>query len=529
MGKVLRDGDWLAAVGSQEYAEYLKAARNRFLAHESATVKQVKGVYERVARQLRREIEDVAPGTLRRGHMMALAKKLEQAGDTLNRDMLNVMYAGIKLSTESAVSGSQQLSLEVLGDLFDKASIRAMFASINEQAVVAVLSRTRHDGLKVSDRIWRVSRNARNALTKIVEDGVTRGLDSRVLARQVQQYLQSGVWTALKDETRRRLGVSRDVSMEAMRLAVTELHHAFHEGAVLSYRATPSYDGVYWRLSANHPHPDICDRYASHGGNGFWKAGDEPAKPHPWCRCVIVPKLEDTNQFVQRLRQWAQDPQSQPDIESWYSGVREWLPRPRQFYPVSRHVQEKPRVSPFVNALLDVGVSDRAARTAEQLVEYLRELTVQHDVEYAAMVEIGSGEQVGKVLGGVNDSVNVGDHINLIQPGKQYLHIHTHPRSSSFSDADIALLVKYAIDVMIVSGKDGTKYVMAKRPGGVTADPSTVTRRYIETVNRLRPKYVEIYMTTRDEHSTWKEHSNEVWELIADELGLHYIRVLPEK
>ncbi|WP_051344090.1 hypothetical protein [Alicyclobacillus herbarius] len=242
---------------------------------------------------------------------------------------MSAIYSGIKLAAQDATDGAEQVALDVLKDVFDQASIKAMFASINEQAVLAVLSRTRNDGLKVSDRIWRTSQNARNALTKMVEDAVTRGLNSRVLGRQVQQYLQPGVWTAFKDETRRSLKVSRDISMEAMRLAVTELHHAFHEGAVQSYRATPSYEGVYWRLSSNHPHTDICDTYAPHDGNGFWKEGDEPSKPHPWCRCVIVPRLEDTDQFVQRLRQWVDNPQSQPDIESWYNGLpRSFLRRP---------------------------------------------------------------------------------------------------------------------------------------------------------------------------------------------------------
>ncbi|WP_067936381.1 hypothetical protein [Alicyclobacillus kakegawensis] len=331
MSKVISEREWYDLLPDRDYADSLMATRNRLAKQEVATVRQVKAVYTRVAKQLRAEIQQVTPGTLRAGHLTALAKKLEQAADTLNKDLLSAIYSGIKLAAQDATDGAEQVALDVLKDVFDTASVRAMFASINEQAVLAVLSRTRNDGLKVSDRIWRTSQSARNALTKMVEDAVTRGLNSRVLARQVQQYLQPGVWTAFKDETRRNLKVPRDVSMEAMRLAVTELHHAFHEGAVQSYRATPSYEGVYWRLSSNHPHTDICDTYATHDGNGFWKEGDEPSKPHPWCRCVIVPRLEDTAQFVQRLRQWTQDPQSQPDIEAWYTGLpRQFLRRPSQ-------------------------------------------------------------------------------------------------------------------------------------------------------------------------------------------------------
>ncbi|MGE5591417.1 MAG: hypothetical protein ACM3ZA_12500 [Bacillota bacterium] len=160
-------------------------------------------------------------------------------------------------------------------------------------------------------------------------DGVARGLDARRLARELEHYLRPGVHTALKAETRRRLKVSRDISMEAMRLAVTEMQNAFHEGSILANRAAPSYRGVYWRLSKSHPMPDICDDYARHNGDGYWSEGKEPAKPHPWCRCILIPAHEPPDQFVERLRQWMDKPGSQPDIERWYTGsAKRFMSRP---------------------------------------------------------------------------------------------------------------------------------------------------------------------------------------------------------
>jgi hypothetical protein len=373
LGKVLTPGEWYDLLPRKDYADYLMAARDRLTKQEAATTRQVKAVYTRVAKRLRAQIQDVTPGTLRAGHMTALAKKLELAADELNKGILDAVYAGIRLAVKEATDGAEQVALDVTKDVFDTAAVRAMFAAINEQAVLAVLARTRHDGLKVSDRIWRTSQSARAALTRIVEDAVAQGMNSRVLARYVQQYMQPGVWTSLKDETRQRLGVPRNISMEAMRLAVTELHHAFHEGALQSYRATPSYEGVYWRLSNSHPKPDICDTYATHGGNGFWKEGDEPSKPHPWCRCTVVPRLEDTDQFVRRLRQWADNPQSQPDIEAWYNGLpRQFLRRPGR---LDRTVQvsipglleqQRPSVPKYVQDALD-----RMARGTSTLADVL--------------------------------------------------------------------------------------------------------------------------------------------------------------
>lgn len=328
--KQLQQGknDWIGAAGNESYGRHLWEARQRFQRRETATRNQITDLYRRVAAQLRAEIENITPGTLRWAHLTALADSLEKAAGAINLNILDAITSGIRLAVEEASDGLEKVTEEILEGVFDKTEVKWLFADINQRAILTLLSRTKHDGLKLSDRVWRTSQDVRTALQKIVEDGVTRGLDSRKLAKQVQQYLQPGVWTVMKNETRRRLGVPKDVSYEAMRLARTEMNNAFHEGTINSYKAVPSAKGVYWRLSGSHPLPDVCDDYAAHNGNGFWPKGEEPAKPHPQCMCVILPAMEDTNEFKARLNQWIRDPTSQPDIEEWYSNARRFLSRP---------------------------------------------------------------------------------------------------------------------------------------------------------------------------------------------------------
>lgn len=328
MSNVIRQDDWERAARSQEFAEYIRRARERFERGEVVTVRKVRALYRRVAEQLRREIEQVTPGTLRHAHLTAMLEALNRAARTLNDELFAIVLYGIQLAVQEATGGAKQATMALTRDVFPVAGVAALFAAVNQRAVLAVLSRTYHDGLRLSDRIWRTSTRAREALRKLVEDGVARGLNARVLARQVQQYLQPGVFTRLKDETRRRLKVPRDISMEAMRLAVTEMHHAFHEGTVQAYRTVPSCRGFYWRLSHTHTVRDICDTYAEHNGDGFWPKDKVPPKPHPWCRCVLVPAMEEPRSFVQRLKAWVNDPASQPDIERWYQGAQSYLRRP---------------------------------------------------------------------------------------------------------------------------------------------------------------------------------------------------------
>ena len=240
---VLVAGEIGAGTGG-EYAEYLLAARRRFAEGHATTVEELRRVYRRAAAAVWQDVASATPGTLRRAHLVALAARLELRARELNQQVLDAVEKGIRLSTGAGVSGPERIAGSLLGDAFHAGGVRALFANVNEQATVALLARTGPDGLRISDRVWRIGEHYRNNIRTIIEDAVARGENARVVARKLERYLQPGVHTALKAETRRRLGVSKDVSMEAMRLAVTEMNNAFREGTVMAAQATPGYVGV---------------------------------------------------------------------------------------------------------------------------------------------------------------------------------------------------------------------------------------------------------------------------------------------
>jgi hypothetical protein len=326
--------------GDQSYADYILEARRRFEAGQAATVEQLREVYRRAAARVREDIERTAVGTLRRAHLEALARNLDRRARELSNEVLAATTKGIHLAVESGTLAAQNITARLVRGTWPAVEVGRLFAPINERALMLVKARSdqgwrsgsRPGGARVgwrfSDRVWRTGEKWREAIDRIVQDAVARGTDPRKLARDLEKYLQPGVWTAHKQETRRRLKVPADVSYEAMRLARTEMANAFHEASIMANRAAPSYLGIYWRLSSSHPAPDVCDDYASRGGDGFWPKGEEPARPHPQCFCVAVPKHEDPEEFVERLRSWTADPQSQPDIERWYQETGRELARP---------------------------------------------------------------------------------------------------------------------------------------------------------------------------------------------------------
>jgi hypothetical protein len=317
-----------------DYAKYLMRARGDYMVVRNATVSAVQDVYDRTARQIAKEVAGLTPGSLRYAHQAALQKTLERAAQQLNQGVLDATYKGIYRATAAGTSTGQRVTQSVMAEHWGKAEIKWAFAEINERAVLGLMARTYADGLKLSDRIWNTCQLARDNMALMVEEAVARGLDARKLAKNIQHQLQPGKFIAHKAETARRLGISKNVSYPAMRLARTEINNAFHEGCILGNKATPGYEGAYWRLSGQHPVPDVCDDFATYtgdGGNepGFYKMGNEPFRPHPQCMCYLVPALEDPAKMAERLKQWIFDPSSDPKLEHWYQGVKPYLPRPR--------------------------------------------------------------------------------------------------------------------------------------------------------------------------------------------------------
>jgi len=302
-----------------EYAEYLARARERFARQEAATVDQLRRAYLHARESVLRDLRDLPPDarrSLQARHWADLAMRLDQRASELSAGILDALHVGIRVTSRAAADAGAAVTASVIVDR--AASVRAMFADINERAAMAFIARTGRDGLQLSDRVWRVGRNYRRAILNLTQDAVVRGEDAKTLARRLERYLQPGARHEMSDAVRRRLKVPADISYEAYRLAATELNNSFHESTIMVGRATPGYQGIYWRLSPAHKIPDVCDDLAAHNGTGFWPAGSEPSKPHPLCRCHIVPRWEATGSLKARLRRWLGDPGAEPDLETWY-------------------------------------------------------------------------------------------------------------------------------------------------------------------------------------------------------------------
>ena len=313
----------------EAFVRYILEARSEYLSLRLKQEPAIREIYVKAAGNVADDIARLAPGAsdLTRNHLRALEKSLTREAENVRRALEGRLRSDLQ---QAAGLGGRPLQshmtscLQAAGLSLDMLRVQRGFGDVNTAAVEAIWARTRN-GMKLSDRIWQTSDNARDNIRSIILDGVARGRDSAQVARDLEQYVKRGAATMAGDYPgmMARIGkrVPKDLCYEAFRLARSEMSMAFMEGVYAAGKVNPAYKGVRWLLSGSHPVPDICDDLASadlYGlGSGGYPAGDEPPYPHPNCLCTVAPLVEDTKEFVERLKNWRDDPSSEPQLEKW--------------------------------------------------------------------------------------------------------------------------------------------------------------------------------------------------------------------
>jgi len=262
---------------------------------------------------------------LSRNHLRALEKSLTHEAENIRRALEGRLTGDLQ---QAVGLGGRPLQahmtscLQAAGVPLDMVRVQRGFDGVNTAAVEAIWARTRN-GTRLSDRIWKTSDNARDNIRSIILDGVARGRDSAKVASDLERYVKqsaatmAGGYPGMMARIGRR--VPKDLRYEAFRLVRSEMSMAFMEGTYATGRVNPAYKGVRWLLSSSHPMPDIRDDLASadlYGlGPGGYPAGDEPSLPYPQCLCMASPIAENTNESVERLKRWRDNPASEPELE----------------------------------------------------------------------------------------------------------------------------------------------------------------------------------------------------------------------
>lgn len=182
-------------------------------------------------------------------------------------------------------------------------------AQVAEDVLQFVTSFVDSNGLQLSDRLWRVNRQARQQVTEALERAVIQGHSATQAARDlllrsepVPQDLLSKQGMAAIDRVQREMGDALLTNQgnpyyQAERVMRTEINRAYGETALQAAAQHPDAIAVRFRLSPLHPEPDICDFHAEanlHGlGPGAYPIDDHPWPAHPNTLSYVEPIFRD--------------------------------------------------------------------------------------------------------------------------------------------------------------------------------------------------------------------------------------------
>jgi len=302
------------------YEAQILAARLRQLTLVAQQQRTLDAVLSQVHETASKRIADTAGGTNAIVKRQRWRQLQSQLGDIIDGGMDNVrdvivrdMTVSARYAIDARVKGSVAMLTPFRPDLAGQ--VPAAFATVPRDALNSLLARTHMDGKTFSKRIWDFRKYSHNVISQTVSRGILEGKSAYELSRELEAFLVmskdeakafSRVWAEKHTEEWKAAWKTRGrLKYNAMRLARTEINHAFREGSVQSAKRAPWVRGLKWRLSASHPKPDICDEWASADpsgmGPGVYLPDDTPVD-HPTGFCFVTDELVSKEELMDIVR-----------------------------------------------------------------------------------------------------------------------------------------------------------------------------------------------------------------------------------
>lgn len=313
------------------YATEALQARKAFLELRLKQDPEIRKLFVRAADSIAKSLKQGGNAPVDDWLLQGIEEQLRALTVQLNDDFTETMQKYISAAVEIGSRFNRAVTIDLMTrrvstPRITKSGIERMFVRVNEAAVRACWERT-YRGLKLSDQIWEKSRGARDTIRNIIQDGIAGGQDAITTARALEQYVRgdanvmSKYYEGMMDRMKGR--VPEDLSYQALRVARTETTAALGKGSIRSAQSSPSCKGIKFCLSPAHKVQDICDELARHDvglGTGVYPLDDPPPYPaHPNTLSYLVEVHTSPSEFVRQLREWIDDPASQPQLNTWYA------------------------------------------------------------------------------------------------------------------------------------------------------------------------------------------------------------------
>lgn len=257
------------------------AARQALENLDQVGAEELARLYETAAENLRAAIARAGghDGKVAIGELQAVLHQVEGILATLGTSRDGILLAALQ---QAADGGAAAIVID-----------RAAALVFATEAVALTRNFVAADGLVLADRLWRIDRGAKEALTRAIELAVIQGHGSAQAAREflargqpvpaeVAARLGAADSTALGNEAARLMTGEGQAIYQAQRVFRTEINRAHGEAYIAGAEQHPDFAGFKFLLSPEHPRHDICDLLASQNLYGLGPGVYPTRAKLPW-------------------------------------------------------------------------------------------------------------------------------------------------------------------------------------------------------------------------------------------------------
>jgi len=246
--------------------------------------------YEEAAADIRAQIAAHGGGddSVTLANLRGLLEQVEARLAVVARTRDDLLSEGVE---KAALYGARVY--DVLGAAVAGSAASPAAMQVSETAVRAVQAFVGADGLQLSDRIWRIDRGAREAVTGAIERAVIEGHGAIQAARAFLargEAVPADIAAKMQAPAAGRIGKAAAQALtgeggamdNAMRLFRTEINRAHGETYMAGGAQRPDFGGWRFLLSPAHPEPDICDLLAAQNLYGLGRGVYPSRAKTPW-------------------------------------------------------------------------------------------------------------------------------------------------------------------------------------------------------------------------------------------------------
>lgn len=272
-----------------------QAARNSMRMLDEEAAAELERIYTEAADEVRRAIA-AAGGTaarVRLDQLRELLARIDAVLQALASRRTEVVDGALQQAAELGVRPLTGEGLSATGRHVRPVLDGAQALRAVDDAVAWVQAFRAEDGLALSDRLWRVDRGARDAVSRTVEQAVVQGWSADKAA---QQFLLRG--QAVPPSTQQAQAAAEvgkvmqgadyladpasGALASSLRVMRTEVNRAHGEAYAAGAQQAPGFVGFRFLLSPRHPRPDICDLYARQNLHGLGPGVYPDRESCPW-------------------------------------------------------------------------------------------------------------------------------------------------------------------------------------------------------------------------------------------------------